>query len=1237
MKTRQTEPGPVQRPFAHRKTFIGAVMTMLVTVTLSVWGTVLWADKAMREELLLQAQLVVRMLMPDHVKALSGGAVDLDSPSYLYLKQQLIQVRQANSKYRFLYLLGRTSTPFGGTGRQGRKMFFYVDSEPKDSPDYSPPGQVYEEASESDWRVFDTQVAAVASPVRDRWGTWVSVLVPITAPATKELIAVLGMDIDVGTWRREVLAYAALPAGLTLLLLVGLFGVLFSLLRFSDRHLVEQQAALRKNEERLKFAMEGANDGVWEIDARTKQVTLNPRGYEMFGYTDLAADPADQRFWDQWVHPDDLDKARAALEDHLSGRTPFLNIEQRLRTKSGGYLWVMSRGKVSERDAAGHPVRLTGTYTDITARKRAEEKARDAQRETAKLLAEARQAGTVLLSVLEDQKKTDEALKEERRRLASIIKGTNVGTWEWNVQSGDLVINERWAEIVGYSLAELEPVSLATWERLIDPDDQPAYNAQLERHFKGELNYYELECRMRHKDGHWVWVLDRGSVASRTGDGKPLLMSGTHTDISERKHADIYRQLSSTVLTIINEDREFRTSVQQILDAVKQATGCDAVGMRLQTEDDFPYYSESGFSSDFLQAENALAVRDPKGGVCRGPDNKVCLACICGLVLSGKTDPSNPLFTPRGSCWTNDAPHLKEFLSDAGSRLHLRNRCIEEGYQSVALIPIHGAVEIVGLLQLNGRAKNAFTLFDIKALEEIADRIGDALIRKRAETERKRLMAAIEQSGEAIMITDPQGTILYVNPAFVSCTGFSREDVLGKTPRVLKSGLQDEAFYSNLWQTITGGKMWTGRFTNKRKDGHLYTEEATISPVRDETGQIGNFVAVKRDITEHLQMSAQLIQSQKMESVGRLAGGVAHDFNNMLSVILGNTELALARPKLPPDLAAELQEVRAAAERSATLTRQLLAFARKQTAVPKVIDLTATVSGMLKMLLRLIGENIELSWLPGSGNTTVNIDPSQVDQILANLVVNARDAIGGVGKLTIETRNATLDSAFCAEHPGAQPGEYVMLVVSDTGCGMDKRTIEHIFEPFFTTKKVGEGTGLGLATVYGIVKQNHGYITVESKPRAGATFRIYLPRYMEKGGVAVVVQDTAAPRSPGHETVLLVEDEPAILNMSRTILERLGYRVLTAATPSEAIALVENLAEGIDLLLTDMVMPAMSGQDLAKRLKALLPSIKCLFMSGYMAHATEPADLKGGKMNFIQKPFSMKDLAIKLRDVLDAK
>ncbi len=386
--------------------------------------------------------------------------------------------------------------------------------------------------------------------------------------------------------------------------------------------------------------------------------------------------------------------------------------------------------------------------------------------------------------------------------------------------------------------------------------------------------------------------------------------------------------------------------------------------------------------------------------------------------------------------------------------------------------------------------------------------------------------------------------------------------------------------------------------------------------------------------TEKLQ--AQLTQVQKMESVGRLAGGVAHDFNNMLGVILGHAEMAMDQLDPTQPLFADLEEIRKAASRSADLTRQLLAFARKQTIAPKVLDLNETIEGMLKMLRRLIGESINLVWKPGAGLWPVKLDPSQMDQILANLCINARDAIAGVGKIAVKTGNSTLDDVFCATHPGCNPGDYVKISVSDSGCGMDKFTLTHIFEPFFTTKEFGAGTGLGLATVYGAIKQNNGFVDVYSEPEKGTVFTIYLPRFKDVGKFGQEPGERSAePDVGGHQTILLVEDEPTILKMTTTMLQHLGYNVMAANTPGKAISLVEKFTPEIHLLMTDVIMPEMNGRDLAERLMTNKKGMRCLYMSGYTYDIIANQGILVEGTHFIQKPFSKNELAIKIREVLN--
>ena len=422
---------------------------------------------------------------------------------------------------------------------------------------------------------------------------------------------------------------------------------------------------------------------------------------------------------------------------------------------------------------------------------------------------------------------------------------------------------------------------------------------------------------------------------------------------------------------------------------------------------------------------------------------------------------------------------------------------------------------------------------------------------------------------------------------------------------------------------------------------NLAVDDAELNLFSEMAGDLAFALKVLQTDMDHKEserrrksLEGQLIQAQKMESIGRLAGGIAHDYNNMLSVIIGYAELAMDRVEPENPLYADLEEILDAANRSTDITRQLLAFARQQTIAPKMLDLNETVESMLKMLRRLIGEDINLLWFPETKLWPVKIDPAQVNQILANLCVNARDAISGIGNVTIKTENMIIGEAFSKSHNGLVPGEYVMVAVSDDGVGMAPEILDVVFEPFFTTKMVGEGTGLGLSTVYGIVKQNNGYIMAESEPGKGTTFTIYLPRQQEPIALSNGNNVEDMPSSHG-ETVLIVEDEESILKITRRILDRLGYSVLSAQTPGQAMELAKNHTGKIHLLITDVVMPEMHGRDLADQLKALFPDLKTLFMSGYTANVIAHRGILEEGVHFISKPFSQRKLSLSVREILD--
>jgi PAS domain S-box-containing protein len=624
------------------------------------------------------------------------------------------------------------------------------------------------------------------------------------------------------------------------------------------------------------------------------------------------------------------------------------------------------------------------------------------------------------------------------------------------------------------------------------------------------------------------------------------------------------------------------------------------------------------------------------------------------------------------------------------------------------------------------------------------------------------LSLAVEQGPTSVIMTDVDGGIQYVNPKFTEVTGYSLDDVRGKTPRMLKSGQTPPEVYRDLWATITAGHPWHGEVLNRKKSGELYWDAMWVYPLREDSGAVTRFLALKEDITarkraeeglraseqrlrtlfetvraivlvldssgiveyvnpfflgltgyarnevvgknwfehflpkaeqravhgaflellerdfhphyenpvltkageermiawsntvvrdaqgratgtisigedvtERLELEQQLRQAQKMEAVGQLAGGVAHDFNNVLTAIFGYADLMMEDLPAESPARRDVEDIRTAAERAAALTRQLLAFSRRQVLQPVVLRLNDLVEELEKMLGRLIGEDVELrlTLSPDAGN--VRIDAGQLEQVLMNLVVNARDAMPAGGKLLIETANADLSEQYTEIHRPVVPGRYVLLAVSDTGIGMDAETKARIFEPFFTTKEVGHGTGLGLSTVYGIVKQSGGYIWAYSEVGRGTTFKIYLPR------VDAPVERVAPPpetRPPaGTETILLAEDNEMVRPLAAALLRKFGYTVLEAENGARAVAVASDHQGPIHLLVSDVIMPGASGRELARRIAATRPETRVLYVSGYTDDAIVQHGMLEPGLHFLQKPFTPAALARKVREVLDAK
>ena len=525
---------------------------------------------------------------------------------------------------------------------------------------------------------------------------------------------------------------------------------------------------------------------------------------------------------------------------------------------------------------------------------------------------------------------------------------------------------------------------------------------------------------------------------------------------------------------------------------------------------------------------------------------------------------------------------------------------------------------------------NAFRM--IGAMQDITSK-------KQSEKKLQELNMALEQSIDGIALTDLDGNLRFLNKACAEMHDYTPDELTGKHLSLFHSTEQMKNEVIPFLEKLNNDGYFEGEVSHIRKNGEEFPTFMSTSVVFDNHSETFGMLAIMKDISDIKQhevekekLQAQLYQSQKMESVGRLAGGVAHDFNNMLGVIIGNSELAMLNLENKKLLTVNIEEIQKAANRSANLTRQLLSFARKQTIQPKVIILNDTIEDMLKMLRRLIGEDIDLIWKPANTLWKTWIDPVQIDQILANLCVNARDAIINIGKITIETKNIIIDDKDSFKKEGFKSGDFVMLSISDNGCGMDETMQAHLFEPFYTTKEMGKGTGLGLATVYGAVKQNNGFIDVFSKINKGTTFKIYFPRYTD-----IDTEKTESTKKQkvfhGNGTILLVEDEASILNLITKMLEHLGYSILSADSAEKALELAKKNA--INLLITDVVMPKVNGFDLAKTILQTQPEMKQLFMSGYTADVITNQGVLKKDTPFIQKPFSISELSAKIKEILE--
>jgi PAS domain S-box-containing protein len=797
----------------------------------------------------------------------------------------------------------------------------------------------------------------------------------------------------------------------------------------------------------------------------------------------------------------------------------------------------------------------------------------------------------------------------------------------------------------------------------------------------GEEIVFSLELEYLKKAGGTGWIESTFSVLRDEAGTATRILSSSH-EITERKQAEQRQRAEVEILRTLDQHESILDTVGAVVRAVKEHIVVDAVGIRLVDGDDYPYRGASGFSREYMQALSPFCARDESGEVVREADGYPRLNCLCEMVIRGHTDPAQPFFTEFGSFWTNSTTAFRASAWPAERRVQLRDTCNSAGYESVMLVPLRAGKKLLGLLQLNDRRPDRFAIEDVNTVENLATAIALALDRREliAEEHRSRIVTEsvaeaslryLETSSKVQMAEVLVDRIMKSIGARYACISERKEtgelEVLAQLAAGAKTRLDESSDGLDLElpaDLITESMERAESIISNFLPSHeAELESILVVPLINDSVAIGVLaittepdgfgaretaianafanaaaVALRAARTESARESIedQLRQSQRMEAVGRLAGGIAHDYNNLLTVILGLSGFMVRELPEGDPLLADAKVIHDTGKRAETLTRQLLAFSRRQILQPKIIDLNLSVADMERILRRVIGEDIELTTVPADALRKVLADPGQIEQVLMNLAVNARDAMPDGGQLTIETANVDLGFPDDTCGPDLEPGLYVMLSVTDTGSGMDEQTLQSAFEPFFTTKELGKGTGLGLSTVYGIVKQSRGDIRVESELERGTTFRVYLPLADDEAAQVSRRPNTSRDwRSRADETILVVEDESAVRLLVTRILASVGYTVIEARDGNEAILVAAHHAGDIDLLLTDVIMPGPSGRHTATVLQEQRPDLKVVFMSGYTDDVIARHGVLDKGTQFIEKPFSPEQLLRTLRDVLE--
>jgi PAS domain S-box-containing protein len=883
---------------------------------------------------------------------------------------------------------------------------------------------------------------------------------------------------------------------------------------------------------------------------------------------------------DIYFRPEDRDQLMIRLKQN--GR--LHEQEVRLRRLDGNPIWV-SITEMLGTSSDGETV-IDGLLQDITARKQAERALQESEEKYRIIIA----------NINEIVYKVD------------ISRDTFAGTVQF--------VSDEVKNIIGYRAEEFyqDP---GLWFQIIHPEDRDAL-AEVTKKIVTTKKTWTRLYRILHKDTkEYRWMEDR--VVPQVDDaGKVVALFGVARDITLRKRAQdelTARVRHQAAIARLGQHALSGAEPETLMD---EATALVAETLGVE-------YSKV---LELLPDGKALLLRSGVGWK----------EGMVGKAVVGAGSDSQAGYTLLAS-----EPVIVENLHEE-SRFKGPELLLDHDVVSGISVVIHGRDRPFGVLGAHTVQRRAFTQDDVHFMQAIANILAEAIERRRSEDEMRKLFNAMEQTVDSVIITDREGVIEYVNPAFEAITGYSREEALGKTPRILKSGKHEEGFFKELWETILSGAIFSAVFINKKKGGELYYEERTIQPLKDSTGRITHFVSTGRDITEQRKaekekekLQAQLLQAQKMEAIGTLAGGVAHDFNNLLTGIIGYLDLAMSEFDETHPAYSSLRYAQRASMRAANLTRQLLLFSRQQPMEVMPLNLNEIVTAMTEMAQRLIGEHITVSTELDNALWTIQGDSARIEQVVLNLTVNARDAMPQGGELRIKTENVRVDRTYCEAVSYARPGNFVCLSVSDTGEGMDADTARRIFEPFFTTKAPGKGSGLGLSVVYGIVKQHDGWINVYSEPGFGSTFRIYLPALSVPVEICEEEQGSLEDIQGRGERVLVVEDEELVRDLTVRTLREHGYVVSAASNAQEAQQVFEEENGNFDLLFSDAVLPDRTGLQLVDELLSNNPGLHVLLTSGYGNERSQWQQAKERGLGFVQKPYDLVSLLRAVRDVLKNK